>query len=150
MDFYLTVDSENCDNFDRLLGILSITLPFTLELKGQWRVALCQYGLNNGTRVKIGHKLNCAYLTSNLVTPQLIGNQTSRILSLIPLDFIKLQQNMHFFYREIQNPEYVPVDLCCANLIVLHIKDAQMVPISFQPDVEVLFRLHFKPIPLQN
>ncbi len=110
MEFYVTVDSQNCTRYKRLAGILSITLPYTIELQGQWCVALCQYGLNNGVFHPEGELHNQAYLTTRIVSPQILGDQTHRILAVIPLDFVSEILDMVYYFREIQHPLYVQVD----------------------------------------
>ncbi len=146
MEFYLTVDSQNCTTFNRLAGTLSVTLPYTIDFPGNWSVALCQYGLNNGIFLLDGKLHNHAYIVSRIVLPQMLGDKMHRILAIIPLDFVPEVPDMGYFFREIQNPVYVPVDSCNANSITLEMKDSKLLSLTLRGRTEVLFQLHFKQI----
>ncbi len=145
MAFYLTVDSQNCSHFDRLQGTIGVTLLYTLKYKKNWVVALCQYGLNNGIFLP-QHKIHThIYLATQLVSPQFFGEEMQRILALIPLDFVPEVPDMGFFFRDIFNPEYVSIDSDVKNAITLELKDPSLNAISLRPNVQAVFRLHFKP-----
>ncbi len=138
------VDSQNCDSFDRNQGLLSTTMPYMIELNGQWSIILCQYGLSNGVLTEpIKMYSDFLYLTSNLVMPQVLGNRTCRIMSILPLDFVDKIADLDFVYREIQNREYITVDVSCLNSFFLQVKDVQLNPVKFRPDVIIVFRFHF-------
>ncbi len=146
----MTVDSQNCTSFNRANAIISITLPRLLEFPGQWQVALCEYGLNNGIFLLEMGIQNHAYLTSRLVMPQILGDKMDRILAVIPLDFIPEVPEMGFFFREIQNRQYISIDSTSANSIILELKDSKFRPLTFRGLAQILFRLHFKPVSVGN
>ncbi len=146
MEFYVTVDSQHCSSFNRNLATLSIILPRSLEFVGQWEVALCEYGLNNGILSVEGPLMNHAYLMTRLVSPQIIGNKMHRILAMIPLDFVPEIADMGFFFREIESRQYIPIDSTSENSIILELKDSKFRPLSFRSNVELMFRLHFKQV----
>ncbi len=146
MDFYVTVDSRNCSSFNRSAATVSINLPCSINFPGQWVVALCEYGLNNGIFLLEGQLHNHAYLTTNLVSPQIVGDRMYRVLGLIPLDFVPEVPDMSFFFREMQNRQYVPVDSASQTTITLEMQDCKFRPMTLRGKTEVIFRLHFKPI----
>ncbi len=150
MDFYVTVDSQNCTLFNRSAATVLITLPYSLEFPGKWQVAVCEYGLNNGIFLLEGQLHNHAYLKTRLVTPQIIGDKMHRILLAIPLDFVPEAPDMAFFFREMQNRQYVLIDSVSENSIILELKDSKLRPMTLRGKTELLFRLHFKQVSASN
>ncbi len=139
MDFYVTVDSQNCSAFNRATATVSTNLPCSIILSGQWMVALCEYGINNGIFLLEGRLHNLAYLTTNLVSPQIVGDRMHRVLGLIPLDFVPEVPDMQFFFREMQNRQYVPVDSTSQTSITLELKDQNFRHMTLRGRTEVIF-----------
>ncbi len=144
MDFYLTVDCQNCRTFDRARATITIDLPTSINFRGQWVVALTQYGLNNGIFLLEGRLHNHACITSKLVVPQMVGDKMHRVLTLVPLDFVSTVPDMEFFFREVWMPAYIPVDSTSQSSITVEFRDSKFQLMTFRGKTEVILQLHFK------
>ncbi len=81
MAFYVTVDTDLAENFDKKLGQFTICLATPLYFSFQdWKVAVLEYGFRKG----FAEKQELIHITTDLVESQLICNREERILVSLP------------------------------------------------------------------
>ncbi len=81
MGFYLSVDTDLADTFDKNLGQFTVSLATPIYFNdGNWKVAVLEYGFMEGfTKDK-----ELFYITSEMVESQLICSQEQRVLITAP------------------------------------------------------------------
>ncbi len=81
MAFYLTVDTDLADSFDRNIGQFTVSLVTPIYFNGNWKVAVLDYGfMNNFTT--IDNEL--IHVTCEMIESQLICMQEQRVLISVP------------------------------------------------------------------
>ncbi len=80
MAFYVTVDTDLAENFDKKLGQFTICLATPLYFFQDWKAAVLEYGFRKG----FAEEQELIHITTDLVESQLICNREERILASLP------------------------------------------------------------------
>ncbi len=111
MAFYVTVDSDFVDSFNKQTGQFTVTLATPLVFNtNDWKVAVLEYGFKG----KFLPEKDLVHITCDLVEPQLICSREERIIfSMFFPPFPGKKQ----IFRQIEVPQFKRVALPhCAKL----------------------------------